>query len=185
MRYLVLWQNAHVSRAWSLSRMEHGLHHLLALEVKSWAYTLCPSQACDSPQHERTRVFVEMPGSDLVCTNLGPLWDFRELLASSMVLGSDKLPWLSWPLIQGMHEPCLSANAFIMCCLSDSLGSESRLFTALCFSSNKGLLEIIKPGLGSAWQGQLWSRAECSLPSRVLLPRSRRGPQRSVWRRRD
>ena len=49
MRYLGLCQNARASWAWSLSRLEHGLHHLLTLEVRSWAHPLCPSQARVSP----------------------------------------------------------------------------------------------------------------------------------------
>ena len=54
------------------------------------------------------------------------------------VLGSDKLPSMSAPprpLPPGTRDrkPCLSANAFIMCHLGVRLGSENRLFAALCF----------------------------------------------------
>lgn len=101
------------------------------------------------PQHgEDLRVWRDA-SSDLVSANLGPPEDFGELLLSGVVWGSDKSPVWSLPHILGLLKPWLSANVFIMCRLCDRLGWESRLFNALCYSSNKVLLEIltlIQPG---------------------------------------
>lgn len=131
---------------------------------RAWntGYTICSLWKCHlepilraqarpetCPSTERTCVFGEMPGSGLVSTNLGLPEDFGELLLSGVVWGSNKSP--AWALlhIPGLLKSWLSANVFIMCRLCDRLGWESRLFNALCFSSNKVLSEIltlIQPG---------------------------------------
>lgn len=99
----------------------------------------------------------KMPGPRLVCTDLGAPGDCRALLVSGMVLGSDKSPSLSLPPVQGLLGPWLSANVFIMCCLCDRLGSESRRsmpFVSLQtrFFSKSSLLS--NQGGVSAWQGR-------------------------------
>ena len=95
------------------------------------------------PNTERTCVSGGTPGSDLVSANLGRLEDVGGLLLSGAVRGSDKSPAWSLPHIPGLLKPWLSANVFIMCRLCDRLGWESRLFNALCFFSNKVLLEML------------------------------------------
>lgn len=66
-------------------------------------------------------------------------WTSERRWSPPAVLGSDKLPSMSAPTPHPAppdtrdRKPCLSANAFIMCRLGVRLGSENRLFAALCF----------------------------------------------------
>lgn len=98
----------------------------------------------------------------ILCAQASGHLGTERIACPCVALGSDKSPLLALPFIQGLLQSQLSANVFIMCCCCDRLGSESRLFNVLCFSSNTVFLEIvtlIKPGPASAWQGQLWPRS--------------------------
>lgn len=96
------------------------------------------------PNVERTRVFGEVPGSD-PCVHKPRAASGLQRIACiwAVAVGFDKSPSLCPPSIQELLEPWLSANVFIMCRCCDRLGSESRLFSALCFSSSKVLSETI------------------------------------------
>lgn len=75
--------------------------------------------------------------------NLGVLGDVGESRVPAVSCSSSIT--LAVPTIHlgTAPKPWLSANVFLMCLFCDRLGSESRLFSALCCSPDKFLLKII------------------------------------------